>query len=1411
MKNYKVIDSFIFSDEIEMLKMRLDYLYDSVDYFVISESNKTFTGVFKELFFRKNISDFSDYLDKIHYVTYEPEIDEEVQSPWDFEKGQRNVLMNKIKELADDHTLILHGDLDEFPDKIKFDAAWERVKDMTLDMVSFSLRTFYYSPTTELEIPWNGTAGLNKTSLNNLLDLAQTRDYRYNSPYIEDGGWHLSFFTTLEKIQHKLKTYSHQEFNTPENTDIDSIKYRMFNGLDLFGRPEMNIKKHESIEGDFPTEFYRHDIFFLNTFERLWLKPNVYIRKKESMQIPLEIENLQLEVSRINPKIIVEIGTARGGTISRWLEIPSAEVVVSIDYPVGIHGGQGFEERTYVISDCIEQANLTNKKFYAINGDSKLDIIINRLEEILDGKKIDFLFIDGDHTYEGVSGDFSCYNRFLREGSLVGFHDITDSHFHQIHSCFVPRFWNEISKKYTAREYIFSQHFDPKILELFHSIGVTKNNCFGGIGVIDYSKKESPENITLLVPVFNQAAMTCEMISTTLSSSARIDEVIIYSNGSKEYENLILEDFSESNPLIKLVVEKRQIGFVKAVNEGFKLAKNDLVLCMNSDSCMYSNWEEILSPLISDKKNGVVGPGMVYDSILNTDEFVLGFCFIIRKSLMRKIGMLNEGFGLGYCDDCDLSYRVKKNGYNLGYVDSMDTSEGWVTGINFPTIHKQGESFMLLDPKERSTEYEWNKKKFEIFRKSEKVVVFRDISYEDLVKIEFGNLDQNFSYTAVIRSGMNFDKIRYDKDLVKHLNIFECLSDSDIDEMITSVSCGKQIIMWNDSNGETETKEEVKISWLAKFDDYSSMGILSQRILENLKTLSFECRTIIGESTTNNALIKNSFTDKRSGDLGIMFAYPDMVGELDSYRTKVIYTGLDSTLGIPNFSDNCNKSDFILTPSSISKERMIALGVKKPIFVFSHGIDPDKFKFTKKDFPNIFKFLYVGELSDRKGSFHLIKAFINCFGKSSAVELHIKSNTEMLFYGGDELQNTINNYPNIKWIKSDDANVEKLYSDCHAYVYPSRADSFGMTIIEAMACGLPVISTLDPGSTELIRGKFFEIKSSLVDVQNHPWMLGQWGEPDQKDLESKMRDVYFNYKKILDSGDLENNSQWVRENLNWAKLVEKFERDIIPKLSRKRKILTLCTSFNRPHHISNVIDSLKSIREISIQNDVYIVENSNPEIKSQSIEIIKSKADEGFTLYDSNFNLGQRGALLQMLEDHSLDDYDFVQFTDQDNQFLEPLSTYCNILDDFEDCFFVTGYMSKEHGEMGWRKSEYGNLCEKRSLRAGHMFMRAKDLKSLLPIYLDSQYNQPQNSSWNAGLDWELSWWNPNSPGKRSENPFVLCVPGGVLHKGIDSTMYEWDVNSCEYQIDELKNLRNSGEESAGNKEYILNEEPVGV
>jgi hypothetical protein len=246
-----------------------------------------------------------------------------------------------------------------------------------------------------------------------------------------------------------------------------------------------------------------------------------------------------------------------------------------------------------------------------------------------------------------------------------------------------------------------------------------------------------------------------------------------------------------------------------------------------------------------------------------------------------------------------------------------------------------------------------------------------------------------------------------------------------------------------------------------------------------------------------------------------------------------------------------------------------------------------------------------------------------------------------------------------------------------------------------------------------------------------------------------------------------------------------------PVENKPFKVITLLTSFNRPHYIENMMKSLKEIREPNIINDVYIVENSHTEYKEEVLRIINENKDDRFIIHNPEFNLGQRASLLQMLEDINLDDYDFIQFTDQDNLFLEPISTYCNVLNNYPTKQIVTGYMSKEHQELGWVNSEFGRLCEKRSCRAGHMMFRVKDFKNILPIPLDSQQGQPHNSAWNAGLDWELTHWNPRSPAQNTQSNFILCVPGGVIHKGLDSTFIERNIEKDEYTLDELKKLRN--------------------
>ena len=67
MSKQKIIDSILFFNELDLLELRLEELYDHVDMFLIVESDKTFTGKPKPLFYKNNSKRFSKWSDKIHH------------------------------------------------------------------------------------------------------------------------------------------------------------------------------------------------------------------------------------------------------------------------------------------------------------------------------------------------------------------------------------------------------------------------------------------------------------------------------------------------------------------------------------------------------------------------------------------------------------------------------------------------------------------------------------------------------------------------------------------------------------------------------------------------------------------------------------------------------------------------------------------------------------------------------------------------------------------------------------------------------------------------------------------------------------------------------------------------------------------------------------------------------------------------------------------------------------------------------------------------------------------------------------------------------------------------------------------------------------------------------------------------
>jgi len=166
-----------------------------------------------------------------------------------------------------------------------------------------------------------------------------------------------------------------------------------------------------------------------------------------------EIEPLLNTLYQRQPKVVVEIGTKFGGTLAMWCAVAHPEAtIVSIDLPGGIHGGGYAYWRTAVYRRFAQP----KQTVHLLRRDSHEQSTLEDLKKLLPPGGIDFLFCDGDHTYEGVKKDYEMYSPMVRKGGLMAFHDVCAHSADQ--NCGVDRLWTEIRGKHQSWEYIE----DPK-------------------------------------------------------------------------------------------------------------------------------------------------------------------------------------------------------------------------------------------------------------------------------------------------------------------------------------------------------------------------------------------------------------------------------------------------------------------------------------------------------------------------------------------------------------------------------------------------------------------------------------------------------------------------------------------------------------------------------------------------------------------------------------------------------------------------------------------------------------------------------------------------------------------------------------------------------------------------------------
>ena len=255
-----IIDSFLFFQELDLLEIRLEYLYEIVDKFIIVEAGQSFKGNSKDYNFENNIKRYSKYLDKIYYYKI-PDKHTEIRELLNYIKNSKNKELNKIYDFIKSHNhydknnlshildtyhrecihialeanckikdTVIISDLDEIP---KFNVVNNlRYKSLIKPVVLIQKEFQFYFNNYSNNF-WNGSIiAPYKYIKNKSLNKMRLDSKKFKC--IEKAGYHFTSLGNLNCIKNKIENYAHQEYN---NSFVkNKIEKNILHGKDIFFR-----------------------------------------------------------------------------------------------------------------------------------------------------------------------------------------------------------------------------------------------------------------------------------------------------------------------------------------------------------------------------------------------------------------------------------------------------------------------------------------------------------------------------------------------------------------------------------------------------------------------------------------------------------------------------------------------------------------------------------------------------------------------------------------------------------------------------------------------------------------------------------------------------------------------------------------------------------------------------------------------------------------------------------------------------------------------------------------------------------------------------------------------------------------------------------------------------------------------
>jgi glycosyltransferase involved in cell wall biosynthesis len=293
-----------------------------------------------------------------------------------------------------------------------------------------------------------------------------------------------------------------------------------------------------------------------------------------------------------------------------------------------------------------------------------------------------------------------------------------------------------------------------------------------------------------------------------------------------------------------------------------------------------------------------------------------------------------------------------------------------------------------------------------------------------------------------------------------------------------------------------------------------------------------------------------------------VFFFPNMSEQF--VRGTIIKWAVFETDSLPNdYVSYLRRSHLIWVPSKWAKTVLLLHGIDgSQIHVVHEGGDPNIYHplCRPKSFKGgMFCFSMRGKKETRKGFDELLEGVKIALGNDVTTELHLKAD---YFWGGkgqanakqDELARQIEGLGLTDVATISRAlsmpNMARLYNNYDAMIFLSRGEGWGLALIGAIACGLPVISTYYSGHTEysdVINGQFVGLDYQLHPIAcpeflQHRKSGGQWAVSSPKEIAAKLLFLDENYssfqQKVMTA------SHTVRNNFSWRHAAEKAFRSL---------------------------------------------------------------------------------------------------------------------------------------------------------------------------------------------------------------------------------------------------------------------------